>query len=403
MEEQLDEAKIETERSPANVLAALNSRDRVSGLTHDFYRYPARLSPVFVRAAIDAFSKQGDLVVDPFVGGGTTAVEAIASGRRFLGGDLNELAVFITRAKTTALSPRQSAILKDWADQHATLTSGEWHKASIAGSDGSAVPWNIHRTIQLSLRQLSALRDRRLRRIARASILRTAQWALDGRRELPSRVDFLQKHRSFAHRMAEDAVELGRNAAIAFGGCPLRELDDKRRIVLSDAGSLPARMHGSDKWRSPKLILTSPPYHGVHVLYHRWQVQGRRETNAPYWITATKDGRSASFYTFGPRVRQSAQLRTEYFERALAAFKGIAQLCSPATLIVQVVGFSDPEKQRPLYAQTMRAAGFTEVVAQEHPKLTGAERLVPNRKWYLDALDRETASSKEYLLVHRLT
>jgi hypothetical protein len=28
----------------------------VSGLTHDFYKYPARFSPAFVRAAIEAFT-----------------------------------------------------------------------------------------------------------------------------------------------------------------------------------------------------------------------------------------------------------------------------------------------------------------------------------------------------------
>src|SRR5207244_2812370 len=37
----------------------------VSGLTHNFYRYPARFSPRFVRAAIQAFTKPGDLVIDP--------------------------------------------------------------------------------------------------------------------------------------------------------------------------------------------------------------------------------------------------------------------------------------------------------------------------------------------------
>jgi hypothetical protein len=46
----------------------------VRGLTHNFYRYPARFSPVFVRAAIEAFTVPGDLVLDNHVGGGTTLV-----------------------------------------------------------------------------------------------------------------------------------------------------------------------------------------------------------------------------------------------------------------------------------------------------------------------------------------
>src|SRR5215467_6633374 len=50
----------------------------VRGLTHNFYRYPARFSPAFVRAAIETFTKPGDLVLDNHVGGGTTLVEALA-------------------------------------------------------------------------------------------------------------------------------------------------------------------------------------------------------------------------------------------------------------------------------------------------------------------------------------
>lgn len=44
----------------------------VEGWTHGFYRYPARFSPEFARAVIRQLSKKGDLVLDPFVGGGNT-------------------------------------------------------------------------------------------------------------------------------------------------------------------------------------------------------------------------------------------------------------------------------------------------------------------------------------------
>src|SRR5207253_8788680 len=57
----------------------------VSGLTHNFYRYPARFSPKFVRSIIEQFSKSGDVIADPFVGGGTSLVEALALGRESVG------------------------------------------------------------------------------------------------------------------------------------------------------------------------------------------------------------------------------------------------------------------------------------------------------------------------------
>ena len=40
-----------------SLLDAINDRKVVSGLTHGIYRYPARFSPVFARAAIELFTK----------------------------------------------------------------------------------------------------------------------------------------------------------------------------------------------------------------------------------------------------------------------------------------------------------------------------------------------------------
>ncbi|MHC4069421.1 MAG: DNA methyltransferase, partial [Planctomycetota bacterium] len=52
-------------------------KNRIIGLTHNFYRYPARFSPTFASTAIKLFSKHGDIVLDPYMGGGTTIVEAV--------------------------------------------------------------------------------------------------------------------------------------------------------------------------------------------------------------------------------------------------------------------------------------------------------------------------------------
>lgn len=68
------------------IVSAARSAAPVSGLTHGFYRYPARFSPIFVRAAIEAYSEPGDWVTDPFAGGGTLLVEAMALGRLCLAG-----------------------------------------------------------------------------------------------------------------------------------------------------------------------------------------------------------------------------------------------------------------------------------------------------------------------------
>jgi DNA modification methylase len=88
------------------LLENANSQAPVTGLTHEFYKYPARFSPQFARSAIAEFTRPMETVMDPFMGGGTSAVEALGLGRRFIGSDLNSLSIFVTRTKTTPLSVR---------------------------------------------------------------------------------------------------------------------------------------------------------------------------------------------------------------------------------------------------------------------------------------------------------
>lgn len=95
----------------------LGARDvePVRGLTHDFYKYPARFSPTFARSAIEAFTRPGELVLDPHVGGGTTLVEAAATGRNGIGIDISELAEFVGSVKTAILSEAELTTLGLWS------------------------------------------------------------------------------------------------------------------------------------------------------------------------------------------------------------------------------------------------------------------------------------------------
>lgn len=66
--------------------------------THDG-SYRGNWSPYIPRNLILRYTEPGDLVLDPFVGGGTTAVEAKLLGRRFIGRDINPEAVQRTLQK----------------------------------------------------------------------------------------------------------------------------------------------------------------------------------------------------------------------------------------------------------------------------------------------------------------
>ena len=88
---------------------------------------------------------------------------------------------------------------------------------------------------------------------------------------------------------------------------------------------------------TPRLVLTSPPYPGVHILYHRWQVLGRRETPAPYWLADLQDGHGASHYTMGSRSPLGLE---NYFAALRQGFEGLRTVLSNDTIIVQLVAFS---------------------------------------------------------------
>lgn len=66
--------------------------------THDA-KYRGNWSPYIPRNVILRYSNEGDTVLDQFVGGGTTAVEAKLTGRNFIGIDINPQAIELSRKK----------------------------------------------------------------------------------------------------------------------------------------------------------------------------------------------------------------------------------------------------------------------------------------------------------------
>ena len=72
--------------------------DRGKWATHDA-KYRGNWSPYIPRNIILRYSQEGDTVLDQFVGGGTTAVEAKLTGRNFIGVDINPNAVEISKSK----------------------------------------------------------------------------------------------------------------------------------------------------------------------------------------------------------------------------------------------------------------------------------------------------------------
>ena len=84
-----------------------------SRATHYLHPYPAKLFPQIAHffLASNELSPSGAVVLDPFSGSGTVALEAILSGRNAIYADVNPFAQLLTSAKTTLFDPKRLEIL----------------------------------------------------------------------------------------------------------------------------------------------------------------------------------------------------------------------------------------------------------------------------------------------------
>ncbi|MEN3041527.1 MAG: site-specific DNA-methyltransferase [Bacteroidia bacterium] len=81
------------------------SQKETSYLTHSYHQYPAKFIPQLASRLIQEHSREGEWVLDPFMGSGTTLVEARLLRRPSVGIDVNPVAHLIAEAKTHPLPP----------------------------------------------------------------------------------------------------------------------------------------------------------------------------------------------------------------------------------------------------------------------------------------------------------
>ena len=393
------------EESVRAFLDGVHSRERVAGLTHAFYKYPARFSPRFARAAIQAFTLPGDFVLDPFMGGATTIVEASTLSRFSVGLDINSLSCFIAKAKTTILSDDDLLAVRSWTKSTARLLNmrrtvrraNDWIEKGYQRNISTRQTWAIRKSLELALARITLLQSPAQETFSRALLLRTAQWALDCRKEVPSVAQFREALVRFSDEMIVGAKAF-RSAICSCEPASSRD-STLRAIVINRSAEGVEQDTRVTAYGAPKLILTSPPYPGVHVTYHRWQILGRRETPAPFWIANSLDGSGLSYYTFGGRHRLGL---TAYFDSTRTTFGSLARIADGGTLFVQMLAFSDASWQLPEYLAALRSAGLEEVSMPDFANCDDGRlwRSVPNRKWYADQRGNGGAG-KEVVLFHR--
>ncbi len=81
--------------------------EKTKSYTHGIHTYPAMFIPQVGRRLLETYSKEGDVICDIFCGSGSALVESKLIGRNAYGIDLNPLAIFLAKAKTTPIDPKK--------------------------------------------------------------------------------------------------------------------------------------------------------------------------------------------------------------------------------------------------------------------------------------------------------
>jgi DNA modification methylase len=236
---------------------------------HGLHPYLGKFIPQLVEVFLERYFTPNDWVYDPFVGSGTTLVEANAFGVRGIGCDISAFNCLLTRVKTTAYSPGalEMALRVTYEDSRHVEDDLNDHPASV---------WLQRWYAPMALRELLAYRtaasqlDGPLQEVAHVILSRSARSArltthfdLDFPRQPVKDAYFCHKHKrtcvpveeagKFLRRYTTDTAERIRSFA----------------SVRTNAGSLV--LHEDSRTArlpvKPSGIITSPPYPGL-IDYH---------------------------------------------------------------------------------------------------------------------------------------
>ncbi len=106
-----------SEGSPGTPLGDVWEIGIVAPVAHERTGYPTQKPEALLERLIEACSSPGDLVIDPYLGSGTTVAVAARFGRRAIGVDMNPESLNLTRK-------RLQAIDRTWDDAKVDVATG---------------------------------------------------------------------------------------------------------------------------------------------------------------------------------------------------------------------------------------------------------------------------------------
>jgi hypothetical protein len=312
---------------------------------HSLHPYLGKFIPQLVEVFLHRYFRPGDCVYDPFVGSGTTLVEANAFGVAAVGCDISAFNCLLSRVKTTEYSLGGLELsLRGVLEQTR-------HATDVATHDASA--WLRSWYSKRALTELLAYRcvasellddpswdaARILLSRAARSARRTPHFDLDFPRRPVTKPYWCHKHKrtcrpvdeaiKFLRRYTDDTVRRIR------GFATIRS-DEPVEVIHGDAREL-------DLPLEPTGIITSPPYPGL-IDYHE-------QHRYSYELLGLLDRREEEI---GPALRgQGREAVRAYVEGMIAAFVNARRQLPTGAPVIIVVNDS-----KALYPDILKRSGL---------------------------------------------
>jgi len=319
-------------------------------LTHAFHPYPGRFHPRLPRLVLGAIAMPKQTVLDPFMGGGTTIVEAILHGLHAIGSDLNPVALLVARERTRPRSPEEARRVVAEAERIAALVEAlrrekrpprvvRPHLEKLAPEH----PPHLFAEMLQVIRLIDALAEgpnrETLRAVFSSLVVKFSNRRSDSSEE-KAPVQYPKGAVSeFLVKKTEELAKAQRTLAER-----LPRPAPQVRLLEEDARLLPAL-----GWGEVDHALTSPPYPGTYDYLEHHELR-------LLWLDLP--GESFQARELGPRREGAAPAATSWASGMQEALSTLARVIKPeGNLFVVIADWNARGHGVDAAGQTLRIAG----------------------------------------------
>jgi hypothetical protein len=327
------------------IAALANSPRRDRGATRAIYSYPAKFQAHLPAELIQLFTRPGDLVVDPYAGGGTTGLEACLAGRAFVGVDLSPFACVLGRVKTTPVAADAAHAALD------RVLAGSARRPVLDADDELCLGPAIADELARLAAGLDGLAEGPPRDLLRVALIHAVKIA--GRRDFTgaSLIPLFRR----------------RVGTILAGLAELPAAGPRPRFRTGSSAALPEVDDGA-----ARLVVTSPPYKDLDVEYGLIQIQRRH---------LRKSKRSQVIWALLgvpplPKAELCGGRGASYWARLGPALREIRRVLAPGAPAFFWIGFKTPD-DREAFVAALDAAGLAP--AELVPVGLSADRVASSR------------------------